>query len=240
MLDDQFHIIEGKVSLLEIVEGKENLLAGMQNKAALAGMGAALSGQAGIAANAAMLALYDGEDVKHFGCLVDDQLVIGTFNYISFAEGDAVRVIVTKESNTYSAHAVVRLADQRVWMPNTLIQGRNEALKNALGVVGIFCAISFLLFVLVLLFKSTSFKADVQFFLPLAIFLWLLLSFGLYKSSRSDALYAEKLFKNLGFKDSKNVSLVPFIEKDRESPHSKSMLPNGYNLKKALNKLNGN
>ena len=238
MQDYQFHTIEGRVSLLEIAEGKENLLTGMQSKAALAGAGAALAGQAGIAANAAMLALYDGEDVKHFGCLVNDQLIIGTFNYVSFAEGDNVRVITTKENNTNFAHAVIRLSDQRVWLPNTLSQGRNEALKNSLGVVGIFSMVSFLLFALVLLFTSISFKEIAQFFFPAAIFLWLLLSFGLYKSSRPDALYAEQIFQELGFKNPKNVSLVPFIEKDRDSPPYKGEFANGYNLKNALQELN--
>jgi hypothetical protein len=238
MQDYQFHTIEGKVSLLEVVEGKENLLAGMQNKAAIAGAGAALAGQASIAANSAMLALYDGEDVKHFGCLVNEQLVIGTFNYVSFAEGDDVRVITTKESNINVAHAVVRLSDQRAWLPNTLSQGRNEALKNSLGVVGIFSIFSFFIFALILLFTSVSFKEIAQFFFPAAIFLWLLLSFGLYKSSRPDALYAEQIFQELGFKNPKNVSLVPFIEKDRDSPPYKGKFANGYNLKNALEKLN--
>jgi hypothetical protein len=238
MQDYQFHSIEGKVSLLEVVEGKENLLTGMQNKAAIAGAGAALAGQAGIAANAAMLALYDGEDVKHFGCLVGDQLVIGTFNYISFADGDAVRVIVTKENNTNSAHAVVRLADQRVWLPNTLSQGRNEALKNSLGVVGIFAVVVFIFVVVVAFIQSLPASAVFTYLLPAQLFLWLLLSLGLYKSSRPDALYAEQIFEELGFKNPKNVSLVPFIEKDRDSPPYKGKFANGYNLKNALQKLN--
>jgi hypothetical protein len=234
----QFNTIEGKVSLLEIVEGKENLLTGMQKKAAIAGAGAALAGQAGIAANAAMLALYDGEDVKHFGCLVNDQLIIGTFNYVSFAEGDDVRVITTKENNTNFAHAVIRLSDQRVWLPNTLSQGRNEALKNSLGVVGIFMIISFMLVVGVNLIQSGPAELILKVLMPCAIFLWFLLSGLLYKSSRPDALYAEQIFKELGFKNPKNVSLVPFIEKDRESPPYKGKFANGYNLRNALEKLN--
>ena len=131
LTDKPMKVIGGKIDLLTKTEGRLNLLAGIQQKAGLAGAGLVLSGQAGQAANAVSLALYDGEDVEHFGFALDDQVVVGTFENAFFEDGDDIKVVASRlESGVMFAHAVVRVSDGVLWMPYNIDQGRVAMMKS--------------------------------------------------------------------------------------------------------------
>ena len=112
--------ITGTIRALEICESSLNLLEGLQKGAFFTGAVAALSGMGGMAANAASVALYDGEDIEHVAMLLDDQLVIGTFTWLrDLRVGDEVTVAVYKADNDTPpfAYAILRKKDQLLWMP---------------------------------------------------------------------------------------------------------------------------
>lgn len=234
-----YSTIEGVISMLEVAEGKQNLLAGIQNRTAAAGAVAALTDQFGTAANAAMVALYDGEDVKHFGAVVNDQLIVGTFRRMDFKEGDIIKAIVTPQSTAYFAHAVIRQSDQRLWLPLNVMQGRAAALRNSFGLVGLLMlavAVFFLLFTAI--FSKDFLLVASLFLVGGVVIMTATLGSLLYKSSRNEAIYAEGLFNVLGFKKPRQVSIFSYVVKDYADSLNGHKLDNGYDLVKALEASN--
>jgi len=226
-------VIGGKIHLLTKTEGRLNLLAGIQQKAGLAGAGLALGGQAGAAANAVSLALYDGEDVEHFGFALGEQVVVGTFENVLFEDGDDIKVVATRlETGVMFAHAVVRVSDGTLWMPYNIDRGRVATMKSTakMGVV---------LFVVVEIVAGTMgyFRggAATLDLLPGAVFAGVTAAIGawVYRDSRHEALYAEKILKVLGFKNPKIVNLSPF-SLTKESGYRMNRSHYIFRLRKAL------
>jgi hypothetical protein len=71
----QMFTVEGTIQALKVANGKVNLIEDIQKGALFTGVAAGLSGQAGVLANSASLAMYDGEDVEHVALLINAQLV---------------------------------------------------------------------------------------------------------------------------------------------------------------------
>jgi hypothetical protein len=71
--------ITRRIQALRRATGTVNLLEDMQKEVFLAGPAAAVSGQAGMVANAVSLARYDGENVEHIALLINGQLAVGTY-----------------------------------------------------------------------------------------------------------------------------------------------------------------
>ena len=123
--DDNMFLLRGKVETLYVTDGTVNLLKGMQGKMLASGMAAAIEGMYGSVANSAMIGMYDGEYVQHFGCYIGDQMVIGTFENIGFEEGDEIQIVATQlDEKAVFAHAVVRTRDGLLWMPYSMSKGR--------------------------------------------------------------------------------------------------------------------
>src|SRR5688572_18350547 len=81
----ELHISRTTVNLLEKIRkrSREECLA--------AGLLAAAAEMHGVVANSAMLAFYDGDDSHNFACLIEGQVVCGTFdNADKFRDGDQV------------------------------------------------------------------------------------------------------------------------------------------------------
>jgi hypothetical protein len=234
--DRPLQIVSGKMSLLHKAEGRLNLLAGLQQKAGLAGAGLALAGQAGAAANALSLVLYDGEDVEHFGFALGEQVVVGTFENAFFDDGDEVKVVASRLNNgILFAHAIVRVADSALWMPYNIKRGR-VAMMNSTAKMGAGGAVAgALVFATMGYFHGGI--SEVLEVLPLVLGgLVAVLAFigsWVYLDSRHEAVYAERLFKAMGFKNPSIVNLSPF-SLSSECGHSASRLHYVFNLRKAL------
>lgn len=210
--------IKGTVSTMYITDGTVNLLKGMQGKMAATGMAAAIEGMAGAVANAAMISMYEGEDVQHFGCYIGEQMVIGTFENIGFKEGDEVQMVVTKlDDKVAYAHAVVRSKDRLLWMPYSISKGRWKIVQWI--VIASFWVSLFGFFVLGTyeFFASEPIKGG----FPNFLFFWFLpgmlgtgafIGGGVFWSSLDDAKYAESILKVLGFKKPRSVNLSPYSE----------------------------
>lgn len=208
-------VIAGSVATLYITDGTVNLLKGMQGKMLATGMAAAVEGMAGSVANSAMLAMYDGESVQHFGCYIGEKMVIGTFENIGFGDGDDVKMIVTEiDEKAYFAHAVIRTKDALLWMPFSINKGRLGIAKwIAKFLLGICIAgIAFLLF---LQFFISGFKSHLDLLLTMApVFFSIsaIIGYLTYRSSIGDGLYAETILKRIGLKDPWRINLSPFSQ----------------------------
>jgi hypothetical protein len=234
LAQDAMFVVTGKVETLYITNGSINLLKGMQGKMLAAGMGGVIEGMAGSVTNSAMFAMYDGESVQHFGCYIDGIMVIGTFEQVGFAEGDDVEMVVTRlDDKGLFAHAVIRRSDSLLWMPFSVSKGRMGIVR---WLFNLMFGIQFvgLLFILCLQFFMGGFHNRpielILFIVPIQAIVAGALGFGVYLSSTGDGIYAENIFRVLGFKSPWRVNI---------SPYSQARLGTGgsyqvYNLYKAL------
>lgn len=120
-LDDQMFVVEGVISDLQVAHGTENLLQRLdklyKGKSALTGVGAVVGGMYGQVANAAMLAMYDGEDTENFLCRINDQIMCGTFGGASkLPAGERVKAVVQKQDNVLVAKAILSEDKGLVWL----------------------------------------------------------------------------------------------------------------------------
>jgi hypothetical protein len=230
---DRMLVISGVVTTMYVTDGTLNLLEGMQKKMLATGLGSAVQGLAGGVANASMIAMYEGENVQHFGCYIGEQMVIGTFEKIGFKEGEEVKLIVTAlDANVVRAHAVLRSKDAMLWLPFSINKGRWGIAKWCL--IACLCIAIFGTLFLSILYafdpwKSGYFSMFIIFF-PSFFLISALISSGAYYSSRHDAHYAERLFKILGFKDPWKVNIAPYSEARLGTGDSYQV----YHLRKAL------
>jgi len=212
--DDKMFIVGGTVSTLYVTDGTVNLLQGMQSKMAAAGLGSAMADMPGSVANAAMVAMYEGEYVQHFGCYIGEQMVIGSFPGVGFKEGEEVKAVVTRlDERVVFAHAVVRTTDARLWMPHSIDKGRYAIaiwLAKLVGWMSIVCSV----FTMPLSYFHPVFGGFFETVLSLfggVACVGFVLGYLTYRSS-PEGPYAERIFKVLGFKRPKIVNLSPFCE----------------------------
>lgn len=114
-------VIEGIIRELQVAPGKENLLQRLdkhyKGKGALTGVGAVVGGMYGQVANAAMLAMYDGEDTENFLCLLGDKVMCGTFGGASkLPEGQKVKAVVHKQGEVLVAKGILSEDKGLVWL----------------------------------------------------------------------------------------------------------------------------
>jgi hypothetical protein len=230
---DRMLVISGVVTTMYVTDGTLNLLEGMQKKMLATGLGSAVQGLSGGVANASMIAMYEGENVQHFGCYIGEQMVIGTFENIGFKEGEEVKLIVTPlDSHVVRAHAVLRPKDAMLWLPFSINKGRWGVAKWCLiACLGfaIFMSIFFAIFNLFSPWDGGYISMLIEFF-PYFIAVSAFIAGGAYYSSRHDAHYAERLFKILGFKDPWKVNIAPYSQARLGTGDSYQV----YHLRKAL------
>jgi hypothetical protein len=231
--DDRMFLLSGKVEMLYVTDGTINLLRGMQNKMAAAGINAALQGMSGSVANAAMVAMHDGESVRHFGCYLGEQLVIGTFESVGFEEGEVVNAVVTRlDDNVVFAHAVVRPSDGLLWMPFSISKGRWKIARWFFLACVWLWLFALLLFSMFYLFASWpgGYMSMLSTLGPAIVGVSLAIAGGACWSSLDDGKYAEQIMKILGFKHPSNVNLSPFSLARLRRGDSHQI----YDLRKAL------
>jgi hypothetical protein len=111
MAEGALFLISGKLTELTVELGKENLLAKVdkhyRGKSLATGAVAAVGDLFGQVANAAMLALYDGEDTQSFLCFIDGQIVCGQFGGAEVLVPDShVEAVVSRQGGVLVAHAI--------------------------------------------------------------------------------------------------------------------------------------
>ncbi|QGZ38700.1 hypothetical protein IP92_00945 [Pseudoduganella flava] len=116
-------VIEGVITELQVALGRENLLARIDRHyragSAATALGDALSGFHGQVAAAASVALYDGEDTENFACLIDKQIMCGTFGGASkLPAGKKVRAVVSRHEDVLIARGILSEDKGLVWVPH--------------------------------------------------------------------------------------------------------------------------
>jgi hypothetical protein len=234
--DDQMFVHIGTVSTMYITDGTVNLLEGLQKKMVAAGLGSAVAGMAGGVANASMVAMYDGENVQHFGCYIGDQMVIGTFPSVGFKEGEEVKVVVSKlDDKVFFAHAVMRLRDTKLWMPHSIFKGRYAIAIWLAKLMGWVSLIGWLFINAIFYFEDTK-GNSLENALISAVGLLGFSLLGVFFITRSspEGPYAERIFKVLGFKSPKFVNLSPYCERSLGMDYHQGGSLQVYDLRKAL------
>lgn len=129
-----FFVIGGPISQLQLCGDVLNLLAPYQERGSLAsGLAGAASGQHGTAANAVLVASYEGEEVDRFACYIGDHLVEGVFSRVMLENGDQVKAVVEKQKDrpgVLYAHAVLRPRDGLLAMPYNTGRGTWAELRK--------------------------------------------------------------------------------------------------------------
>lgn len=138
--DSRPFVLEGTLTELHTELSSENLLRQVdkhyRKRSVVTGLGTSVGDLFGQAADSAMLAMYDGEYTENFICLIDDQVVCGTFGGASkLSEGARVKALVSRRGNILVAHALLSEANGLLWIkhPWGLQAERVANLKLGLG-----------------------------------------------------------------------------------------------------------
>lgn len=213
MTDSSMFVIEGTISDFHCSYTKENLFKELSknNQAtnAATGIMGVLGDMHGVAASSAMLAMYDGEDVYSFACLVDQQPVFGTLpNADGFRNGDHVKVAVTQQGDVLKAHAVLWPNEEVVWMPTSTHMGPKALFRQQMRwatnmLIGAFiCLLIFSCFV--------GFKFSFIFLVTLiAVILFYPMAYSVYRTMSPTGHAAAEVFKVFGFPDPEDFDLLP-------------------------------
>ena len=118
--DDTF-VIEGIISEVQVALDRENLLAQIaphyQASSKVIGLGSVLGGFHGKVAAAASVALYDGEDTENFACMIDQQVMCGTFGGASrLPVGKRVKAVVSKCGDVLVARGILSEDTGLIWV----------------------------------------------------------------------------------------------------------------------------
>ena len=136
---EELFLVEGTLSEVQHAYTHVNLLEKIekrsQTKNLATGVAAAISGMHCQLANAAMLALYDGEDMVNFAGLLGDQVICGTFQRANaFKDGDKVKAVVSRKGDVLSTHALMRENDKMLFMPLSTVRGTKAHFRSCMRV----------------------------------------------------------------------------------------------------------
>src|SRR5574343_425364 len=142
-----YNSIEGTLQVVRISNGKINLVKAIQKGSFFTGVAAGLAGEAGVMANAASLAMCDGEDVQHIACLINNQLAVGTFEYLEDIQvGDQVKLVVSDiEEGVLYVHAILRMEDQLLWLPYSIDHTRLGWVMHGIKMSGVIVFFGFIM-----------------------------------------------------------------------------------------------
>ena len=209
----KLYTVEGAIQAMRVVPGVLNLVEDIQKGALFTGVAAGLAGQAGMLANAASLALYEGEDVEHIALLINGQLAIGTFEWLQDLKvGDEVKLVVSDlEDGSLFIHAILRKSDQLLWMPYSVDHTRFGWVMHAVKLCGFFFITGWIFSGLLYFFTKTAWSKQ-DFLLELAISTSIIAFVG-FMSTRGVmdlGKQAEDIFKALGVQKFTRFKAKPF------------------------------
>lgn len=212
--EETFFVIEGRITDFQMRLGRVNLLkklnVGSTKQNLAAGLAGAVGDNPALAANAALLESYDGENAAYFGCHLGEHLVIGQFSGAHLLKNrDHVKAVVSTQGNVLYAHAIVRPKDGLLWVPVGEDRGRWAVLRSQMRMAGW----SFLgVMVIAIVTAVISSKGSIEGVMWIAIAgasLVVPMALWVYHDLKPLALEAEKIFKALDFPDPTNLDLRP-------------------------------
>lgn len=120
----------------------------LQSGAGFSGIIAGLMDQPGALANSASLVMYDGQDVEHVAILINDQLAIGTFEWVrDLRVGNDVKLVVSEiDDGPLFVHAILRTEDQLLWTPSSVSHTRYGWIWHAIKLGTLIVVLTWLLF----------------------------------------------------------------------------------------------
>lgn len=210
--EEEPFLIEGKLTELHVELGKDNLLAKIdkhyRSKSVATGAAAAVGDLFGQASNAAMLAMYDGEDTQNFACLIDGQVMCGQFGGAEMLkEGSSIKAVVSRKGDVLYAHAVMSPSQGLVWVTHPW---GSEAESIANWKLALWCFL-FQLFCFSLTLFATGWSSESWELLQISFFGGGALCFGLALWANSDmqrlAGPSTDVFGLLGFANPERVNL---------------------------------
>lgn len=231
--EDRMFTLKGKVSSLEVSDGSVDPLQGLQQRVYGEGMNQVID-SFGVSSL--------GEKrvpVQHFGCLIGERVVVGTFPAVGFKNGDAVKAVVTNlDGEGVFAHALMTTANGRLWLPHSVSKGTHASLIGAAKVALVAAFAVWLCVLLAML--ATAPRGGV--FVPALLAALALLALGaaalfLVNRASPEGAYTDKILSKLGFRNPKMVNLKPFSERaQRLRVREQDGSPHVYDLWAALAK----
>lgn len=155
--------------------------------------------------------------VQHFSCTIGGRAVTGTFPTVGFRNGDTVKAVVTSfDGINVFAHAVMKTANGRLWLPHGVSKGTHAAL---IGAAKTALVASFIAWVcaLILILQAAP-KGGV--FVPSALAALAILGVGalgifLFNRANAQGAYADKILTMLGFSNPRMIDLTPYSDRAR-------------------------
>lgn len=223
--ENSFFLTEGKLTNLHWELGSENLLAKVnkhyKGNAAITGAGAAVGEMFGQVANAAMLAMYDGEDTQNFMCLIDDQPACGQFGGAEhLPDGSRVKAVVSRHDGVLYVHAAMDTERLLVWI-NYPLGTRAEMWVN-IKLGGYLFLFAMVLVLVMTYFIGPAFGTYTETILTyagLGIGLMAVMTLWSFKDLKAIAGPSTEYFRLLGLADPAGVNLnnhIYFYENLRE------------------------
>ncbi|MES2317997.1 MAG: hypothetical protein V4631_10945 [Pseudomonadota bacterium] len=159
--------------------------------------------------------------VRHFGCYIGERVVVGSFPFVGFKEGDAVKAVVTNlDGQGVFAHAVMTVADGRIWLPPAARMGSRASL---IALIKKAAKASLLVWLGVLIAMLPFMPRDGMLraasLAALAILACGILGVLIIRRGSQDGLYADKILTMLGFLDPPRVDLTAFSAGPRDVYH---------------------
>jgi hypothetical protein len=211
----ELFVIEGLLIELQVANDTENLFAQIHKNyratSVATGLGAALGGLFGQVANAASLAMYDGEETESFVCLIGDQPLFGTFGGASkLPMGKKVKAVVMKrDDGVLIAQGILSEDKGFVWLKHAW--GKRAELMSNFKLGGWLFVSGMIFYTLLTIFSGNeSVDEKVQSLIEMAIIgVVLFLSMALWANRDMSALStpATEVFRLLGFSDPEDVNL---------------------------------
>lgn len=227
--------IEGRILALRKANGTLNLVEDIQKGAWFTGLAAGLTGQEGMLANAASLALYEGEDVQHIALLINDKLAIGTFEWVEDLKiDDAVKLVVSKiENGPLFIYAILRENDQLLWMPHSVSRTKRDWIMHGIKLSTAIIVGSMLVFGAFFILRNAPFPAS-RHLISLAISLIMITAFVGFMSTRgitSLGQQAEDIYSTLGVTTPEKFGIGPFSLMELSSVTAPDFLKLGHIFK---------
>lgn len=220
---EDLFVVEGPLQALQVARTTVNLLEQIEKnlpaKNLASGVAGVVGGMHGMVANAAALALYDGEDMYNFAAAVGEHVVCGTFEHADqFRNGEPIKAVVSKREGVLFVHAIMQSQTKQFYMPLGVFAGDRALLKHCMKVARGFTIFGWVfLFAMALLggvYGNTNpnMTTDVRVVLTLMFLLLPPLfmfpfEFWTYRTFRGSGGYAEAIFQALGFPNPKRIDL---------------------------------
>ena len=211
--EDEPFLIEGTLTELHVELGKENLLAKIDKhyraKSFATGSAAAIGDLFGQVSNAAMLAMYDGEDTQNFVCLINGEVMCGQFGGAELLkEGGSIKAVVSRKERVLSAHAIMSPTHGLLWITHPWGLKAEAAANTRLALW--FCFLGGIFFGLVaVLFDGFSVAALRNFGLVVGALVLLSIIMAVWANSDMKGLAGPStdMFRLLGFDKPEHVNL---------------------------------